>query len=124
MKIQLLAGIGGFPIGTIHRVIDVIPHGGHTDEPCQYLIQGQVYVLPSQCRLIDGEQMMPLTMDLQKRNNALKAMLDHVSEQSADDARQYGELKRDRDRLAAENVDLKNQIADLKHDATMHGWLK
>ena len=52
MKIQLLAGIGGFPTGSVHRVIQIIPHGGHTDDPHQYLIQGQVFVPASKAIVV------------------------------------------------------------------------
>lgn len=47
MHIKLTRQIGHHPPGTVLEVVNVIPHGGHTDEPFQYLTTDGTYVYAS-----------------------------------------------------------------------------
>lgn len=114
MKIQLLAGVGGFPTGSVHRVLQVITHGGHTDDAHQYLIQGQVYVPESKARVV-ADETPGKPGDAELMGDAFTAAW--LREENR-------EMRRYIDKIERENVDLKNQLADLRHEIEMNGWLR
>jgi hypothetical protein len=53
MKIRLKTQQGHFPAGSIHEVIEVIPHGGNYDDACQYLIADDIYVREIAAEIVD-----------------------------------------------------------------------
>lgn len=48
LLVEMKVDVGHLLKGSLHLVDEVIPHGGHTDEECQYLLPCGSYVRPSQ----------------------------------------------------------------------------
>jgi hypothetical protein len=52
MRIKLKTQHGAYPPGSIHEVVEVIPHGGHSDDARQFLIADQTYVLERNAEVV------------------------------------------------------------------------
>lgn len=52
LVIKLTRQIQHHQAGSIHGVISVIPHGGHTDDHCQYVIDEDVFVPASAAAVV------------------------------------------------------------------------
>lgn len=45
INIKLTRNVGGHPSGSIHEVITVVPHGGHSDSAQQYVLRDGTHIL-------------------------------------------------------------------------------
>ncbi|MFA5897851.1 MAG: hypothetical protein WC829_01935 [Hyphomicrobium sp.] len=119
MKIRLKTQQGKYPAGSVHHVLEVIPHGGHTDSAKQYRIAGYTYVASDNAEeLVAASDVLAKLAELRGCNarlcdelNDLHDVFDKAS--NANFAREGG--------LEIANGQLKARIAALE---TQIAWLK
>lgn len=52
--IKLLTQHGEYPKGSIHEVVRVVPHGGHSDSEKQYVLDDGSHVISDHAEEVDG----------------------------------------------------------------------
>lgn len=55
MRIRLKTQQREHPPGSVHDVLEIVPHGGYTDSERQYVIAGRIYVASDFAEVIETD---------------------------------------------------------------------